>query len=246
MKVWVHHYVHIFLEKTLSIHAHSLYINVPDRGQSQVIQSLRRAKFIVPHWRERERERENRLVGVLQPECSKYSDFPSRVVRSIHCYIVAFDSSLIFRQQEVGIVFTIYVHQHAQGHFCSMQCGHLWTVNATTMSSTVIIRYPNIMEYYVHTFNFHLLYIYVKLSRMYNSSESTCVTFILTTLLQRQHPAMYVRQQGVSPPAYLEADPVSVLCTPGITWLCLQLAVPAILHVHTCTQYLKIVLWVLK
>ena len=43
---------------------------------------------------------------------------------------------------------------------------------------------------------------------MYNSSESTCVTFILTTLLQRQHPAMYVRQQGVSPPAYLEADPV--------------------------------------
>ena len=109
--------------------------------------------------RERERERENRLVGLLQPECSKGSDFPSRVVRSIHCYIVAFDSSLIFRQQEVGIVFTIYVHQHAQGHFCSMQCGHLWTVNATTMSSTVTIRYPNIMEYYVHTFNFHLVYI---------------------------------------------------------------------------------------
>ena len=159
MKVWVHHYVHIFLEKTLSIHAHSLYINVPDRGQSQVIQSLRRAKFIVPHWRERERERENRLVGLLQPECSKGSDFTSRVVRSIHCYIVAFDSSLIFRQQEVGIVLMIYVHQHAQGHFCSMQCGHLWTVNATTMSSTVTIRYPNIMEYYVHTFNFHLVYI---------------------------------------------------------------------------------------
>lgn len=81
------------------MYAHGLYINVPDRGQSQVIQSLRRAKFIVPHWRERERERENRLVGVLQPECSKCSDFPSRVVRSIHCYIVAFDSSLIFRQQ---------------------------------------------------------------------------------------------------------------------------------------------------
>ena len=28
-------------------------LSVPDRGQSQVIHSLRRAKFIVPHWRER-------------------------------------------------------------------------------------------------------------------------------------------------------------------------------------------------
>lgn len=44
------------------------------------------------HTGERERERENRLVG-LQSESSKHSDFPSRVVRKIHCYTVAFDSS---------------------------------------------------------------------------------------------------------------------------------------------------------
>ena len=65
-------YVHAENTVTLSVHAHDLYIHVPDRGQSQVIQSLRRAKFIVPHWRERERERERERKQVSWTAVRKF------------------------------------------------------------------------------------------------------------------------------------------------------------------------------
>lgn len=121
---------------------------------------------------------------------------------SVHCYYTcsSSDSSLMFRQHEVGIVFTIYVQQHGLAmHIVSAQ---VWSsLDRQFYSTTATMQYHGVL----HTLTLIQCEFLICSSQVEQNVQfkwiNICSTIRNHFTSKSIHPskAMYVRQQGVSP-----------------------------------------------